>query len=93
MSLLGRGPLARPEWIGGSPERWPASSVPFWSAEKQSKSMESSSNTNTSSGDKEEEKAKAKDSSELSFKEGNRVLAYQGPHLYEAKVRSFPFPF
>ncbi|CAL5022516.1 unnamed protein product [Urochloa decumbens] len=53
--------------------------------------MGSSSNTNTSGGgsDKEEkeDKGKGKDSSEPSFKEGDRVLAYHGPLLYEAKVQ------
>ncbi|OQU84822.1 hypothetical protein SORBI_3004G129300 [Sorghum bicolor] len=56
-------------------------------------SMGSSSNTNTSGGasDKEEkkkeDKVKGKDSSEPSFKENERVLAYHGPLLYEAKVQ------
>ena len=60
--------------------------------------MGSSSNTNTSGGgsdkdDKKEDKGKGKDSAEPSFKEGDRVLAYHGPLLYEAKVRRrFPFP-
>jgi mortality factor 4-like protein 1 len=59
--------------------------------------MGSSSNTNTSGGasDKEEkkkeDKIKGKDSSGPSFKENERVLAYHGPLLYEAKVRYF-FP-
>jgi mortality factor 4-like protein 1 len=61
--------------------------------------MGSSSNTNTSGGggsdkeEKKEDKHKGKDSSEPSFKEGDRVLAYHGPLLYEAKVRrQLPFP-
>jgi mortality factor 4-like protein 1 len=59
--------------------------------------MGSSSNTNTSGGasdkEKKEDKVKGKDSSEPSFKENERVLAYHGPLLYEAKVRRFfPFP-
>ena len=58
--------------------------------------MGSSSNTNTSGGgsDKDDKKEdKGKDSAEPSFKEGDRVLAYHGPLLYEAKVRRrFPFP-
>ncbi|NP_001149349.1 Protein MRG1 [Zea mays] len=55
--------------------------------------MGSSSNTNTSGGasDKEEkkkeDKIKGKDSSGPSFKENERVLAYHGPLLYEAKVQ------
>ncbi|KAG2657891.1 protein MRG1-like isoform X2 [Panicum virgatum] len=54
--------------------------------------MGSSSNTNTSGGgsdkdDKKEDKGKGKDSAEPSFKEGDRVLAYHGPLLYEAKVQ------
>nr|CAB3446406.1 unnamed protein product [Digitaria exilis] len=54
--------------------------------------MGSSSNTNTSGGgsdkeEKKEDKGKGKDSSEPSFKEGDRVLAYHGPLLYEAKVQ------
>ncbi|TVU50993.1 hypothetical protein EJB05_02394 [Eragrostis curvula] len=42
------------------------------------------SSSNTSDGDKD--KGKAKDS-EPSFKEGDKVLAYHGPLLYEAKVQ------
>ncbi|GJN38281.1 hypothetical protein PR202_gb27309 [Eleusine coracana subsp. coracana] len=42
------------------------------------------SSSNTSDGDKE--KGKANDA-EPSFKEGDRVLAYHGPLLYEAKVQ------
>ncbi|RCV06013.1 hypothetical protein SEVIR_1G127600v4 [Setaria viridis] len=54
--------------------------------------MGSSSNTNASGGgsdkeEKKEDKGKGKDSSEPSFKEGDRVLAYHGPLLYEAKVQ------
>ncbi|CAN6251247.1 unnamed protein product [Urochloa humidicola] len=53
--------------------------------------MGSSSNTNTSGSgsDKEEkeDKGKGKEASEPSFKEGDRVLAYHGPLLYEAKVQ------
>lgn len=48
-------------------------------------SISMGSSSNTSDGDKEKEKGKAMDS-EPSFKEGDRVLAYHGPLLYEAKV-------
>ncbi|XP_066323410.1 protein MRG1-like [Miscanthus floridulus] len=54
--------------------------------------MGSSSNTNTSGGasdkeEKKEDKVNGKDSSEPSFKENERVLAYPAPLLYEAKVQ------
>nr|CAB3449636.1 unnamed protein product [Digitaria exilis] len=71
----------------------PLRSHPFHSGERRTGSMGSSSNTNTSGGggsdkeEKKEDKGKGKDSSEPSFKEGDRVLAYHGPLLYEAKVQ------
>ncbi|KAL6885536.1 hypothetical protein ACP4OV_010315 [Aristida adscensionis] len=51
--------------------------------------MGSSSNTAASGGGGEEKSSKAKDAPppEPSFKEGDRVLAYHGPLLYEAKVQ------
>ncbi|KAL6650189.1 hypothetical protein ACP70R_009114 [Stipagrostis hirtigluma subsp. patula] len=50
--------------------------------------MGSSSNTNTSGGGGDDRtKGKGSPAPEPSFKEGDRVLAYHGPLLYEAKVQ------
>ncbi|WVZ76819.1 hypothetical protein U9M48_024750 [Paspalum notatum var. saurae] len=70
-----------------SPTRRPFGHLPSRSPTR-IQSMGSSSNTNSSGGGSDkEDKGKRKNSSEPSFKEGDRVLAYHGPLLYEAKVQ------